>query len=216
MKAPLRRLLRIFLTGCLAALPLVATVFIFVWGARVLYAWLGPNSLVGQLLSRLGLGVTGSEVAGYGIGVGLIVAAIFFLGLIVQTRLKSAVTEGINAVMQRIPVVSSVYDLIRKVVDLLSHKDEDGTRSMRPVWLRFGGPGSVAVLGLLPSPDVVLVQGERYLGVLVPTSPVPMGGALLYVPEEWVSPAPLGVEGLTSIYVSMGVTSGQHLGAQPR
>ena len=37
--------------------------------------------------------------------------------------------------------------------------------------------------------------------------------ALLYVPQAWVSPAPLGVEGLTSVYVSMGVTSTQHLGA---
>jgi uncharacterized membrane protein len=32
------------------------------------------------------------------------------------------------------------------------------------------------------------------------------------VPQAWVTPAPIGVDGLTSIYVSMGVTSAQHLG----
>jgi uncharacterized membrane protein len=40
---------------------------------------------------------------------------------------------------------------------------------------------------------------------------VPVGGGLLYVPQDWVTPAELGVEALTSIYVSMGVTSPQHL-----
>jgi uncharacterized membrane protein len=51
--------------------------------------------------------------------------------------------------------------------------------------------------------------------VLVPTAPVPVGGGLIYVPEEWVSPANVGVEALTSIYVSMGVTSAQYLPTAP-
>ncbi|MBL8305007.1 MAG: hypothetical protein JNM26_19815, partial [Ideonella sp.] len=36
---------------------------------------------------------------------------------------------------------------------------------------------------------------------------------LLWVPQAWVTPADVGVDGLTSIYVSMGITSGQYLGA---
>ena len=51
--------------------------------------------------------------------------------------------------------------------------------------------------------------------MIVPTAPVPVGGALIYVPEDWVRPADVGVEALTSIYVSMGVTSSQHLGTAP-
>ena len=43
-------MLRIFITGLLAALPLAATILIFVWGARLLYGWVGPGSLVGNLL----------------------------------------------------------------------------------------------------------------------------------------------------------------------
>jgi uncharacterized membrane protein len=35
---------------------------------------------------------------------------------------------------------------------------------------------------------------------------VPFGGALLYVPAESVRPAEIGVERLTAIYVSMGIT----------
>jgi len=59
----------------------------------------------------------------------------------------------------------------------------------------------------------VEVAGRRCLAVLVPTAPVPVGGGLLYVPEDWVSPARISIEALTSLYVSMGVTSAQHLPA---
>jgi uncharacterized membrane protein len=204
-------MLRIFITGLLAALPLAATILIFVWGARLLYAWVGPGSLVGNLFVSIGLGVTGSEVAGYLIGVLIVVALIFALGLLVQTRLRGFISRALDAVVQRIPVVRSVYDMIRKFVGLLSQRDQAGLHSMSPVWLHFGGVGGAAVLGLLSTPEPVTLGGKPYLAVLVPTAPVPIGGGLLYVPKDWVTAAELGVEGLTSIYVSMGVTSPQHL-----
>lgn len=212
IKPGLRRLANVFLTGLLAALPLAATVVILVWAVRLLYAWLGPTSLFGKALISLGLDVSGSEVVGYLLGLGLVLVSILALGLLVQTRLQPVLLEGLNAVMQRIPVVRHIYDMAQKLVGLMAQRDEQGTRSMSPVWLHFGGPGqAAAVLGLLSSPEPVLVGGAPYLAVLVPTAPVPVGGALIYVPEAWVQPADVGVDGLTSIYVSMGVTSGQHL-----
>jgi uncharacterized membrane protein len=211
MKTTARHALRIFLTGLLAALPLAATVLIFVWGARVLYGWLGPGSFVGGLLIALGLGGTGSEVVGYLLGLGIVLLAIFALGLLVQTRLRGVLGRSFNGVMQRIPVVRNVYDMIRKFVDLVAQRDPSGARSMSPVWLRFGGPGGAMVLGLLSSPEPVQVNGHTYLAVLVPTAPLPVGGGLIFVPVDWVSPAEVGVEALTSIYVSMGVTAHQHL-----
>ena len=211
MKATARHTLRIFLTGLLAALPLAATVLIFVWGARVLYAWLGPGSFVGGLLIALGLGGTGSEVVGYLLGLGIVLLSIFALGLLVQTRLRGVLARSFNGVMQRIPVVRNVYDMIRKFVDLVAQRDPSGARSMSPVWLRFGGPGGAMVLGLLSSPQPVTVGGHTYLAVLVPTAPLPVGGGLIFVPVDWVTPAEVGVEALTSIYVSMGVTAHQHL-----
>lgn len=215
MKATARHALRIFFTGLLAALPLAATVLIFVWGARVLYAWLGPGSFVGGMLIALGLGGTGSEVVGYLLGLGIVVLTIFALGLLVQTRLRGGLARAFNRVMQRIPLVRNVYDLIRKFVDLVAQRDASGARSMSPVWLRFGGPGGAMVLGLLSSPEPVMVGGQTYLAVLVPTAPLPVGGGLIFVPADWVTPAELGMEALTSIYVSMGVTAHQHLGRPP-
>jgi uncharacterized membrane protein len=212
MKAAPRHLLNIFITGALAALPLVATLLIFIWGARLAVEYLGPNSMVGGVLVRIGLGITGSELVGYAIGVAVVMVALFLLGLLIQTRLRAGLAGLTNNIVQRIPIVRSVYDLVKKFVDVLSQRDDDGLRSMRPVWLHFGGQGGSAVLGLLSTPEPVLVGGLPYMAVLVPTAPVPVGGGLLYVPSEWVTPAEMGVEGLTSIYVSMGITSRQYLG----
>ena len=219
----MNRLLRIFVTGALAALPLLATLLIFAWAARLLFAWLGPDSMVGRGLVAIGLGVTGSEVAGYAIGVAIALGAIFGLGLLVEAGLESGLARVVDAVVSRIPIVRNVYGMVQKFVELVPRRDgavDDGSlKSMSPVWCHFGGPGGSAVLALLSTPEPVEVNGRRLLGVLVPTAPVPVGGALIYVPEDWITPADIGVEGLTSIYVSMGVTSAQQLGtaaAQPR
>ncbi len=206
-----QRLLNVFVTGILAALPLTATILIFVWGARLVVAYVGPDSLVGGLLVRIGLGITGSEVVGYAIGVATVMAALFLLGLLVQTRLHDMLALLLNGIVQRIPLVRNIYDLIKKFVDLLAQRDDEGLRSMRPVWLHFGGVGGAAVLGLLSTPEPVRMGELDYLAVLVPTAPVPVGGGLLYVPSGWVTPAEVGIEGLTSIYVSMGITSRQHI-----
>jgi uncharacterized membrane protein len=208
---PGHHVLRTFMLGLLAALPLAATALVLVWAVRLVNELLGPGSLVGRALAAIGLGVTGSEVAGYAIGLGLVLLAIFVLGLLVQTRLKDALTHGLQRWVQRIPLVGTLYDLVHKFVGLLSKKKEEGPGSMSPVWLHFGGPGGAAVLGLLSSPEPIDMNGQPYLAVLLPTAPVPVGGALLYVPQHWVSAAPLGMDGLTSVYVSMGLTSSQHL-----
>ncbi len=216
MKATTAHLLRVFLAGLLAALPLAATVFVFWWGATTLIRWLGPDSAIGSVLVWVGLGVTGSEIVGYLIGVGLIVAAIFALGLLVEAGLERGLASLLGAVVGRIPVVRTVYDFAQKMVGLFSQRDDDGLRSMSAVWCHFGGVGGAAALALLSTPEPIRIGERAYVAVLVPTAPVPVGGGLLYVPAEWVTPADIGVEALTSIYVSMGVTSPQHLGMARR
>lgn len=215
-------LLRLFLTGLLAALPLAATIGLVWWAVSVLLSWVGPDSAVGSVLKALGLGGGGSEVLGYLIGLALVAGALILLGAAVKLGLQRNLGRMVNAVLDRIPVVRSVYPLIQRMVGLLSQRDEQGVRSMSPVWCHFGhpdgaenAPGRAAVLALLSSPQPVMVAGRACLAVLVPTAPVPVGGGLMYVPREWVTPAELGMEALTSIYVSMGVTSAQYLPVAP-
>ena len=222
MNRNLRRVARIFLTGLLAALPLMATLLILVWTGQLLFSWLGPQSLIGRGFVAIGFGLGGTQMLGYLIGLGLLASAIFGLGVLVETGLERGIATAVNAVVGRIPVVRHVYDVIEKFVDMVSQRDKDGLKSMSAVWCHFGGPsqdGNSAALALLGSDVPVLVNGQRCLAVLIPTSPVPVGGGLIYVPEHWVTRADIGVEAVTSIYVSMGLTSPQYLeradGAEP-
>ena len=213
---PFRTLLRIFVTGALAALPLAATLLIFAWAAGILIRWLGPDSAVGRTLLSIGLGVGASEVVGYAIGVAIVAAAIFGLGLLVEAGLQRGLASLVNGLLLRIPVVGTVYDLMKRMVGLLRAQDESGsgTKSMSAVWCHFGGPqadGNSVALALLGSDTPVLINAQRCVAVLIPTAPVPVGGGLIYVPEHWITPADVGIEAVTSIYVSMGLTSPQYL-----
>ena len=154
----------------------------------------------------LGIGFVSSQIVAYLIGIGFVLAAIYILGLVVETNVRLRIGHLVDTLLHRIPLVSNIYDLAKKVVAIVDRKDGDGLQSMRPVWCFFGGEGSAAVLALCPLPNPIMIGGEPYTAVLVPSAPVPVGGALIYVPTKWVKPADIGVELLTSVYVSMGMT----------
>ena len=208
-----RHLMGLFVTGALAVLPLAATFAIFWWVAGMLMRWLGPGSLVGRVMSALGLGVGGSELFGYLLGTVLVFVFLVLLGALVRTGVQQGASRLLDGALRRIPLVRTVYDLATRLVDLLRQSDREGPKSMSAVWVHFGGVGEegVAVLGLLSSAEPVFLQGRPHLAVIVPTAPVPVGGGLLFVPADWVRVADVGMEALTSIYVSMGVTAHQHL-----
>ena len=187
-----RHLVRFFVTGVLATLPLAATVAIFWWAASLLLKWLGPDSMIGGWLIFLGLGVSGSEVVGYLIGIGLVACAMVVLGALVHAGVQIGISRLLANLIGRIPLVRTVYELSHRLVDLMRQKDRE-------------------VLALLSLPEPVLLADRPHLGVIVPTAPVPVGGGLLFVPADWVRPADVGMEALTSIYVSMGVTAREHL-----
>lgn len=244
MKLVPRQPLRTLAAGALAMLPLVATLLLVGWTLRFLADWVGPDSAFGQLLTRIGLGLAGTWITGYLAGVLVVVAGVYLLGLIVEAGLERGLSRTLDYLMGRIPIVRNVYDISTRLVQLFAKPEKDGLQSMSAVWLYFGGKPAAGdgpdggtrtglhgdlradatppaarttvLLGLLSTPVPVLIGGQPFHAVLVPTAPVPIGGGLLYVPADWVEPADLGVEAVTSIYVSMGVTSAQYMETAPK
>jgi len=213
-----RHLLRTFVTGALTLLPLVSTLVLLGWVMSILAQFIGPGSWLGGVLGRLGLRLTDSETLAYLLGLALVAAFVYLLGLLVQAQLERRLRAALEGLIARIPVVGTIYELLRRMVEVMSKRDEAGVRAMAPVWCYFGGvkpEGGALVLGLLSSPEPVVIGGIAYVAVIVPTAPVPVGGGLLYLPVDWVKPAEMGMEGLTSLYVSMGVTTPEVLGRKP-
>ena len=187
-------------------LPLTVTVAVIAWVVSLLVTYAGPNSWFGRLLVSVGLSVNDGAVAPYLIGLLLVLGVIFLIGLFVEHEIGTWLGAPFERLLLRIPVVSSIYDLSKRFTSLMDKKGGGELKGMSPVWCFFGGDEGAAVLALLASPQPVTIGGQDYMGVLIPSAPVPVGGALIYVPSAWIKPADGGVENLMNVYVSMGVT----------
>jgi uncharacterized membrane protein len=203
--------IRTFVAGLVAVLPVIMTVAVIVWVGSVVDQFVGPTSGIGRLLISIGLRVVDTKVAAYLIGIVFVFTAIYMLGVFVQAGLKNRLQSFVEGSLGRIPLIGNVYNLAHRFVGMLDRRQETDLKSMSPVWCFFGGEGGTAVLALRPTSEPVMLDGRAYHAILLPGAPVPMGGALLYIPVEWIKPASFGVEGLTSIYVSMGITTPQFL-----
>ena len=198
--------LQTFLTGVLVVLPLMLTAAAIIYVGNLLLRMAGPGSTIGRLLVLIGMKFAANSMAAYLLGFVVVVLCIYLLGLLVQLGLRSRLESLVDRFVRRLPLVGSIYDVTNRFVGLLERKEKTDLKTMSPVWCFFGGVGGTAVLALLPSADPVVLNGQRYNVILVPSAPVPFGGALIYVPAEWVKPAPFGVEALINIYVSMGIS----------
>ncbi len=211
----MNRIVAIFIAGLLVILPAILTLALLVWVLGFINQFLGPHSVFGLLLTSIGLGVTASSQVAYLLGIFVIIGIIFAVGFAVESRIRFSLVHWLERMIARIPLVGAVYDTTKRFVAIVDQKDGDGIKSMSPVWCFFGGDGGAAVLCLLPTPTAVMIGGQPYYVVLAPSAPVPIGGCLIYVPAAWVKPADVGVDGLMSIYVTMGVSSPDTVNLRP-
>lgn len=207
-----QQLTRYFLAGLLAVLPLVITVAVVMWVSNFIQRFIGPDTLLGGWLKSLGVQIAEGApgLVAYAVGWSVVLLAIFGLGVVIELGAKRMLHNIISAIVTRVPIVGSIYNTSRQVVDMLDRKDEANLEGMSPVFCKFGENGA-AVLALLVSPETYTIDGRDYNIVVIPTAPVPFGGGLVFMPAASVSPADMPVDGLMSIYVSMGVTAPDYM-----
>jgi uncharacterized membrane protein len=207
----LRRAVQLFLAGVLTILPVAITVAIIAWVAGFVRQLVGPDTSVGNFLQSFGLRFVSNDALAYLIGVVLVLVVIFAIGVAAESGARRLMQRLLDAVLQRIPIVGSVYGTSKQIVSMLDQKDAAVLKSMQVVFCYFGKEAGAGFLALLVSPERYRINSRDYQIIIVPTAPVPIGGGLLFVPAETVQPTDLSVEGLTSIYVSMGITASQFL-----
>jgi uncharacterized membrane protein len=211
-----RSVLRCFLAGVFAVLPLVITVAVVIWVAGLLGGLLGPDALLGGLLRKLGLQFATNTTLAYIIGWIVVLAGIFALGVLVEMGAKRFIQGRIDALAKRVPLLSGVYGTARQLVGMMDRKEDADLKGMKVVFCVFGKETGAAFLALLPTPERFRVGDVDYHAVIIPSAPVPVGGSLIFVPASSVRPADLSVDAFMSIYVSMGVTGPQFLPGDSR
>lgn len=202
-----KRLIRYFVAGVFTVLPLVLTVVAISWGIGFLSGLVGPDTFLGTRLSEVGLRFATNPTVAYVLGWVSFAVVIFVVGFLVESGLRGIISRMIDAVLRRVPLVGKVYETSQQLVSMLDTSGDDKLKGMSVAYCNFGDHGGVGVLALLPKQDIISINGSDYYVVLIPQSPVPIGGGLLFMPVDSVQQVDMSVDTLMSIYVSMGVVA---------
>jgi len=183
------RILRVFGAGLLTVLPLGGTLIILALLGTWAYEWVGPGSRIGSFLVSIGLGVGKSETLRYLVGIGMICSVIMLIGLLTEMGFKKGFNNISDKIAKRIPLVKTIYETLRNFISLFSKHSAAEHSGMRPVWCNFGTDRAILALGLLATPNAMLIEGKSYYSVIIPTAPVPIGGGLfLWRPQKFKLP----------------------------
>jgi uncharacterized membrane protein len=214
-----KRLAGLFLTGLVFILPLILTIVVLFWLLDQLSGILGPKTILGGLIASLGRLATlntVSQATGFWLGLMVLMAGIMALGVIVQSSAKEFLERTLDGLLSRLPVVGKLYQPFAQLVRTMGGNGKEEMASMSVVAVRFGD--GAEALALLASPDRFDAGNGPSRLILIPTAPVPVGGALLFVPEENVRLIPgLKFDDLAKFYITMGSVAPSQLlaGAVP-
>jgi uncharacterized membrane protein len=196
-----------FLTGVFVLLPVALTFVILDWMIGKIAGVVGPGSLLGDLLTSGGGTIIGPNhgIIAFILGLLIALALVWLIGLFVRTLAKQRFNRFIDNVFERLPFVRSIYKPVAQVVRLLSGDGDEKFKGMAVVTCRLGGTNGVDILALVTSPKSFVIAGETRRLVYLPTSPLPMSGGLILMPESKLEFMPeISVDELMQIYFSLG------------
>jgi uncharacterized membrane protein len=135
--------------------------------------------------------------------IGLALAVLVsLLGWASQQYFGQKLLEWIAEVIQRIPVVRSVYSALDQMMRAFG--SGGGQQFSRVVYLEYPRQGTWT-LAFVTGSTRGGPSNESCLNVFVPTTPNPTGGFFLIVPENQVREAKMGVEDAFRTILSLGV-----------
>jgi uncharacterized membrane protein len=141
-----------------------------------------------------------------GLGVVLTAAIVLITGLFARNVLGQRLLDLWNAILQRIPVVNSIYNSVKQVSDTLL--SENGNGFGKVLLVRYPHPQawSLAFQTTVPA-EVTRVFDEEYVAVFVPTTPSPVNGFYFYVRKADTVELDISVDVAFKSIVSMGVVA---------
>ena len=189
----MKSVLRTFLHGVVVTAPLIITVYV----CTMAVTWLDGTMRKG--LTRIGL----EPVPGLGLMV--TVAGVYLVGLLARTWLFRQLVDLTEAVLDRIPLVKSLYSATRDLAQFLGGTDAK-TKGV-PVRLKlFGDQVHMMALITQREPESFMGQAEQgRVAVYVPMS-YQIGGHTIYVrPEQIEEIAGMTVEDAVKLTMTAGV-----------
>ncbi len=202
---------RYLITGLLTIIPLWVTVTVFGFVLRLL-AGIGAPVVEGALRALHGVapGWAARLEQGWVNSILALVATLLLLylvGWLANRVLGRQILNRFDALMERIPMVRTIYDGTKKLTAIMQKKPA-GTQ--RVVLVEFPQPGMRAI-GFVTSTLRERETGREMVAVFVPTTPNPTGGYLEIVPLDHVTPTDWTVDQAMAFIISGGAAAPDNL-----
>ncbi|MBC7352524.1 MAG: DUF502 domain-containing protein [Thermogutta sp.] len=137
--------------------------------------------------------------------IALLILVLYLLGKFVTARMGRLVWSQFEALFVSLPFVRSVYGAVKQVSDfLLAQRSMEFSRVVAVEWPRRG----MWSIGLVTSESFDQLRkktGRVILSVFIPTSPAPMTGFTVNVPEEDTVDLGISIDQAIQFIVSCGV-----------
>ena len=181
------------IAGLLAILPIGVTIFVLKFFFELLDPILGPIFDMGNVRIFPGLGVI------------VLLILLYVVGIITTKILSARIVNVGHKLIEKIPVISSIYSTTRSGVEILS--GTQGFESRGVVLVDFPRPAMKAI-GLITA-ELGVLNGEPMVAVYIPTTPVPSSGFLIVVALSDVTPTDISVDDAMKIIVSGGILANE-------
>jgi len=190
---------RWLLAGLLVLVPLIVTLWVLDWVISTLDQTLNILPDAWQPERWIGTRIPG-------LGVLLALSIVLGIGALASNYVGNQLIAWWHGLLQRIPVVRSIYSGVKQVSDtLLSEKGNAFRQALLVQWPREG-MWTIAFLTGAPGGDVARhLPPQDYLSVYVPTTPNPTGGYFVMVHRRDVVPLAMTVDEALTYVISMGV-----------
>ncbi len=142
-----------------------------------------------------------------GTGVILTLAIVLGVGVLAHNFIGRRLVLWWEALLRRIPVVSSIYTSVKQVSDTLF--SPSGQAFRKAVLVEFPRDGAWSVAFVVGDPGAALKRplGGDLQTVYVPTAPNPTSGYILILPIEQIIDLDISVDDALKFVVSMGVVT---------
>jgi uncharacterized membrane protein len=142
-----------------------------------------------------------------GMGVVMTLAIVFVTGVFAANIIGERLVRLWNAILHRIPFVSSIYSSVKQVSDTLFSSSGQAFRKAVLVQWPHEGMWTIAFITGTPGGDVANHLREDYLAVYVPTTPNPTGGYFVLVARKDLIELDMTVDQALKYIISMGVVA---------
>jgi uncharacterized membrane protein len=193
------RLRNYFLAGILATAPVCLTIYI----AWVFTTWV--DDAVFALVPPRYNPDTYLPVRVPGIGLIIALVGITLIGAVTTGLLGRLMRQLLEAVLNRLPIIRSVYSVIRQVTETVVANRTEAFRECALIEYPRKGSWTVGFITGSSYGAFKAMTGEDMVNVFVPTTPNPTSGFLMFIPRREVHVLDMSVEDGLKLIVSLGL-----------